>query len=226
MEQYYTILQACPLFKGINQSDIQSILGCLNACVKKYSKNQPIWTAGDKIYQVGIVLSGSVSVESEDYWGNRTIISKLSPGDLFGEAFSCAETEHLPINVISLNNTEIMFLEYNKIITGCPTTCTFHMSLIHNMIKILSQKNILLTNKMEYITKRKTKDKILAYLSSQAVHFSSNTFDIPFNRQELADFLSVDRSAMSNELCKLRDKGIIAFNKNHFTLIANPENIG
>ena len=118
MEQYYTILQACPLFKGINQRDIQSILGCLNACVKKYSKNQPIWTAGDKIYQVGIVLSGSVSVENEDYWGNRTIISKLSSGDLFGEAFSCAETEHLPINVISLNNTVIMFLEYNKIITG------------------------------------------------------------------------------------------------------------
>ncbi len=212
------ILSQSLLFQGIAEKDIGSMLGCLSAREKTYKKNAYILSAGDSVTEVGIVLSGSVNVIKEDFWGNRAIIAKSGAGELFAEAFSCIDTDKLPISIVASENSEVLFIDYKKIITTCSSACTFHTLLINNMIKILANKNIMLMQKIEHTACRTTRDKLLSYLSAQAIQAQSNSFTIPFNRQELADYLSVDRSAMSNELSKLRNEGILEFNKSRFHL--------
>ncbi|MCQ4638070.1 Crp/Fnr family transcriptional regulator [Anaerovorax odorimutans] len=206
------------LFAGIHPQDIDSLLNCLSARRQIYEKHEFVFTAGDHAALTGIVVSGSLRILKEDYWGNRTIIENLAPGDVFGEAFCCAETEIIPVSVMAGERTEVLLLDYKKILTTCPRSCQFHTKIIGNMMKILAQKNIALMQKMEHITKRTTREKLLSYLSAQAILRGTSDFDIPFNRQELADYLSVDRSAMSAELGKMKDEGLLDYSRNHFTL--------
>lgn len=218
MKKYLGMLKKCPLFDKIEEKDLENMLYCLSAKNKIYKKNDFIFSEEDKPTYVGIIVSGSVCVVKEDFWGNRSILAKLGEGDLFGEAFSCAEIESLPVSVVASENTEVILIDYKKIITTCSAACVFHSHLINNMIKILANKNIMMTRKIQHIAKRTTREKLLSYLSEQAIKCKSNEFKIPFNRQELADYLSVDRSAMSNELSKMRDEGIIEFSKNEFKI--------
>ena len=146
-------------------------------------------------------------------------MAEIGSGGLFGEAFSSAGIEKMPVSVVASSNCEIMFINYKKIINSCSSTCIFHSELIKNMMKVLATKNIMLTQKMEFVTKKTTREKLLAYLSAQAKKSESNKFVVPFNRQQLADYLSVDRSAMSNELSKMREQGIIEFHKSEFELL-------
>lgn len=218
MKNYFNILRTCTLFRGIEEVETSAMLECLGASVKAYGKGAYIWMAESKAAQVGIVLSGSVNIIKEDYWGNRTILTKAEKGEMFGEAFSCANMERLPVGVVATENTEIMLIDCKRIITTCSSACIFHSKLIENMLKTLAEKNIIMTQKMEHMGKRTTREKLLSYLSGQAVKAKSNSFTIPFDRQELADYLSVDRSAMSNELSKMRDEGILSYRKNSFVL--------
>ncbi|HHU05525.1 MAG TPA: Crp/Fnr family transcriptional regulator [Clostridiales bacterium] len=212
-------LKKSALFSGIEADKISSMLSCLAARSSNFDKETYIYSPGDRVKNMGIVLAGGVYVVNEDYWGNRSIVSKLGPADMFGESFSCAEEEKLPIGVVTSEKSRILFIDYRKIITTCSSACVFHSALIRNMVQILAVKNILLMQKIEHITKRTTREKVLSFLSEQAAKAGSGTFDIPFNRQELADFLSVDRSALSSELGRMRDEGILRFNKNHFELL-------
>lgn len=207
-----------PLFKGIAEKELKELLKCLNAKETAYEKNEFIFRAGDKASSIGVIISGGVYVLKEDFWGNRTILAKLEEGDLFGEAFACREEEKLPVSVMAVEKSRILFVDYRRIINNCPNTCVFHASLIENMIRILAGKNVMLTQKMEHLSKRTTREKILSYLSAQAVRCGSNVFTIPFNRQELADFLCVERSAMSAELGKMRKEGLLSCEKNRFVL--------
>lgn len=207
-----------PLFKGIAEKELKELLKCLNAKETAYEKNEFIFRAGDKASSIGVIISGGVHVLKEDFWGNRTILAKLEEGDLFGEAFACREEEKLPVSVMAVEKSRILFVDYRRIINNCPNTCVFHASLIENMIRILAGKNVMLTQKMEHLSKRTTREKILSYLSAQAVRCGSNVFTIPFNRQELADFLCVERSAMSAELGKMRKEGLLSCEKNRFVL--------
>jgi CRP-like cAMP-binding protein len=218
MENISKILKDTELFAGIDEKDIGSMLGCLSAREAEYKKDIYILSAGDNPTEVGIVLSGSVNIINEDYWGNRTIIAKMTSGELFAEAFSCADSGKLPVSVVTAEKTSVLFIDYKRIITTCSSACGFHTSLIRNMLQILANRNISLTKKMGHTAHRTTREKLLSYLSAQAIAAESSSFDIPFNRQELADYLCVDRSAMSNELSNLRDEGVLDFNKNHFTL--------
>jgi CRP-like cAMP-binding protein len=167
---------------------------------------------------VGIILTGNVHIIQEDYWGNRSILTHIAPPDLFGEAFACAEMEKTPVSALAVEKTDVLFIDYQKIITICPSACVFHGQLIENMLRILAEKNILLTQKMEILSKRTTKEKLLAYLSFQAIAAKSSSFYIPFQRQALADYLGVDRSAMSSALGALKKEGKIDFEKNWFRL--------
>jgi CRP-like cAMP-binding protein len=218
MEKYYPVLKSSPLFTNIGSDDLPSLLSCLSAVQRSIGKNEFLFSAGDEATHVGIVLSGSVNVIQEDFWGNRTILTHITPGSLFGEAFACAQFPNLPVSVIATEKTDVLLVDANRIITICPSACTFHARLIRNMIEILSMKNIALVQKMEHITKRTTREKLLSYLSEQARIADSPAFDIPFNRQELADYLSVDRSAMSAELSKMQAEGILHYQHNHFEL--------
>lgn len=218
MKEYINILSTSPLFAGIDKNNLESMLKCLSARKTSFAKEEYILSAGDDIKDVGIVLSGSVNIIKEDFWGNRAILAKIQPGQMFGEAFAFAKIQKLPVSAVAAEKSEILFVDFGKIATTCSSACIFHTQLIQNILKILAHKNIMLTQKLEHIVKRTTREKLLSYLSEQAMIAGSNTFSIPFNRQELADYLSVDRSAMSNELCKLRDEGILEFYKNNFKL--------
>lgn len=218
MKGYFEILKKCPLFAGITEDDMKSLLACLNAKEINVNKGEMILNVGDRPEYIGIVLKGNVHIVQEDYWGNRTILMDVQEGGLFGEAFSCAGASEFPISVLARESGMFLLVDCQKMSTTCSSSCSFHAHLIRNLMKILANKNIMLTRKMKHITKKTTRDKVLSYLSECAMSNGSNSFTIPFNRQELADYLSVERSALSNTLCKMRDNGEIQFEKNKFTI--------
>jgi len=219
VKRYFDVLKSVSLFRGIDESDFLPLLSCLSAKVTHFEKNQIVLMSGDSITSFGIVLSGQVQVVWEDYYGNRSILAKIDAGHLFGESFACADIDTLPVSVLTTAESELLFIDCGKLSAPCAKACSFHRRLIHNMLHIVAMKNITLTQKIELITKRTTREKLMAYLSSQAQNAHSSRFRIPFNRQELADYLSVDRSAMSAELGKLRDDGILRFEKSTFELL-------
>ncbi len=194
------------------------MLKCLDAKVKAFSKNEIIIMTEDNISHIGIILSGKAQVERVDFIGNKNIVTMLTEGDLFAEALVCAGIKKSPVTVETVTGCEVMFIDYNRIITTCSVSCQFHLKLIENMIKVIAEKNIMLNQKLELVSKRTTRDKLLAYLFFQAQNQKSDKFEIPFTRNELADFLCVDRSAMSRELSRLRDDGVIKFHKNTFEI--------
>lgn len=219
MKQYINLLKNTYMFNGINECEIEGMLKCLNARTMLYKKNEYILRNGETVNSIGMVLEGLALVEKEDIWGNRTIISEISPGSLYAESYACLSKLPAEISVIASDNTTVMLFDIRRILTTCSSSCGFHTKLIQNLLYTIAQKNVLLTKKMEYISKKTIKEKLLAYLSSEAMKAGSPTFNIPFNRQELADFLSVDRSALSSEISRLQKKGIISCRKNAFTIL-------
>lgn len=220
MKRYLEILKSVALFKGIEESDLQSILSCLSAKVTHFDKGQIVFICGENIKSFGIVLSGQVQIVQEDYCGNKCIIANIDAGNLFGEAFTFADIKTLPVSIFSTTESDLLFIDSHRLVSPCTKVCDFHSRLIYNMLNIIAMKNISLTQKIEFTSKRTTREKLLAYLFAEAKKAKSSRFSIPFNRQELADYLSVDRSAMSAELCKLRDDGILKFSKSQFELFA------
>lgn len=219
MKNFFEVLKTLDLFKGIDESELVPLLSCLSAKEAHYEKGQTVFLSGEKIECFGIVLSGQVQVVQDDYYGNRSIFAKIGTGNLFGESFACAETKTLPVSVITTIESDLLFIDCHRLAAPCANACAFHRSLIQNMLNIIAMKNISLTQKIEFTSKRTTREKLMAYISAEAKKATSNQFSIPFNRQELADYLSVERSAMSAELSKLRDDGILKFNKNQFELL-------
>lgn len=222
MEKYMEVIKKCPLFTGMDLSQLRTLFDCLLATTQFYEKQTYILSAGSPVTTVGIILSGEIHILQEDFWGNRTILARGEAGDLFGEAFSCAEIKHLPISVLAVQPSHILMIDYHRIITTCSSACIFHATLIQNMLRILAAKNVMLTQKIEFLTKKTTREKLLAYLSAQAQQAGNAKFQIPFNRQELAEYLSVERSAMSSTLSKMQAEGILAFHKNEFHLLTPP----
>ncbi|MDR3148776.1 MAG: Crp/Fnr family transcriptional regulator [Oscillospiraceae bacterium] len=219
MSENFSVLKKCPLFAGISGSDFNPLITCLSGKLRRCSKDETIIFEGDAPGAVGIVLSGSVRVTKDDYFGNRNIISEIGAGGIFAEAVVCAQAEASPVSVTAAEETEVMLTGYSKIVTSCSSACGFHNRLVMNMLQVLGQKNLSLVDKLEHLTKRSTREKVLSYLSEQAKRAGSDSFIIPFNRQELADYLSVERSALSAELSKMQSDGIIRFRKNRFELI-------
>lgn len=213
------LLQDTTLFRGIKVDEISGLLTCLGAEKKEYNKGEFIFMAGEKVALVGIVLSGKVQVIKEDFFGNRTILTEVTSSNIFGESFPFAEEEKLPVSVMVVSDCEVLFIDYKKIITTCSSACIHHSKLIENMLYIIARKNVILNEKIQVMSRRTTREKLLSYLQNQAMRAGSSSFEIPFNRQELADYLCVDRSAMSNELSKLREEGLLKFHKNEFVLL-------
>ncbi len=218
MEKNFQQLHKCPLFAGIDEKDLFTLLSCLSATEKHYHKNEYIFMPGDRADKMGIVLEGKVHVVQEDFWGNRTILTSVSSGGLFGEAFASAEIAQLPLGVIAVEEVKSLLINYRKIIDTCPSVCSFHSEVIRNMLRILAQKNLILTQKIDHISKKTIAEKLQSYLSFQAHLQGSSEFDIPFSRQELAEYLNVDRSALSRELSRMQQQGLLNYHKSHFQL--------
>jgi CRP-like cAMP-binding protein len=219
MEKYKKILQKSHLFKGIKAADVDRLLACLSAETTVYGKGEFVFQAGEVPPKMGIVLSGCVHIIKEDYWGNRSILSEVQRGELFAESYACLEAHPLDVGILAVEKTEVMLVNYGNIVSRCSPACEFHWTMTMNMLRILAGKNARLMEKMEHITKRATRDKVLSYLSGQARQNGSSAFHIPFNRQEFADYLSVERSALSAELSKMRAAGMIEYRKNYFELL-------
>lgn len=217
-----TLLKRATLFGNISGTEIESMLSCLSAERKLYKKGEQIYRFGDVVDSLGMVISGSVDVVREDYWGNRNIISVFAPGESFAESYACAGTP-LAVSVESESSSEVLLLDVHRILTVCSSVCSFHARLIQNLVALLAAKNLLINEKLGYVTQRNTREKLLSYLSAESQRQHSAGFDIPFNRQQLADYLSIDRSAMSNELSKMKHEGILDCDKKHFDLLRKIE---
>ena len=209
MEKYFSVLSRCPLFQGIGQEDLRTLFGCLGAKFVSVSKGDPVFLEGDPAQLVGVVLSGGVQVVRDDYYGNRSVFSILQPGESFGEAFSCAGLAHMPVSVFAIRDSEVLLLNCQRVLTLCSRTCHFHSLLVQNIVKGLAQKNLAFTQKVRYMSQKTTRDKLLVYLFDQAKQQGSAEFVIPCDRQALADYLGVERTAMSAEISKLKKAGLL-----------------
>ena len=207
-----------PLFHGIKEVEISEMLHCLNAREKKYKKDEIIFRAGTAVSEIGLVESGSVNIVVNFYWGNSHIFGHVGKGQVFAENYAAIPGQELVCDVVASEDTEVLFLSMNKMLTTCQRGCAFHSLIIHNMLRISAQKNLNMSSRMMHTASKSLRDRLLSYLSEQATLNGSAHFKIPFDRQQLADYLAVDRSAMSNELSKMQKDGLITYHKNEFTL--------
>lgn len=219
MERYIEILKHTQLFSNVRDNEISAILNCLQAKLMIFHKGDYIFREGEHIDKISILLEGKLLIQQDDFWGNRTIINIIQNGEMFGEAYVTPESEAIQNDVIAEEDSIVILFDIHRILTVCSTACQFHSMVIQNLFFAISKKNRNLVQKIGHMSKRSTRAKLLSYLSEEAKKHHNSHFTIPFNRQQLADFLCVDRSAMSNELCKMRDEGLLKFHKNEFTLL-------
>lgn len=218
LENILINLKKCSLFENFKVEEIEGLLKCLDCKIKKYNKNDFVLFPGDEVKFIGIVLKGQLQVNRDDVFGNSAILSKINVGDIFGETIACLNMGKSPVAVTAMVESNIICLQYDNIINICPNTCKFHTKLISNMLKIIAEKNIILQDKIEVLACRSIREKLSIFLTKQVEKNKSNKFKISYSRLELANFLNVNRSALSRELAKMREEGILNFNKNAFEI--------
>lgn len=211
-------LQKTALFQGVSLDDLNNMLGCLQTQVLTYQKGEAVFRQGDDLSQIALVLNGKLHIQTDDYWGNHTIIGDLTTGDLFGEAYIAPTSGPMQADVVAVTDSVVALFTARKMLTVCSNACPFHALVVQNLFYVLAEKNRVLMQKLGHLSKRTTRAKLNSYLSAESHRAGNANFTIPFNRQQLADYLSVDRSAMSNELSKMREEGLLDFDRNRFTL--------
>lgn len=213
------VLQNSLLFNNISIEELNNLLHCLNPTIKEYNKGEYIFTTGQSVNTIGLVLDGNIIIENNDVWGNRNIIDTVTVGEIFGENYACIMNKPIMVDVVSAKNSKVVFFEINKIMNLCSNVCTYHNSIIKNLLTISSVKCLNLSKKILITTPKTIREKLLSYLSYVSKSKNSTTFDIPYNRQELADYLNVDRSALSYEISKMKKEKFFINTKNHFQLL-------
>lgn len=219
MKDFLPILKQSKLFFNIKEDEILSLLQCLNSYKKNYSKGEFVFRQGDVIDKTPLLLEGKLLIQHDDFWGNRNIHNIILPSQIFGESYFSSNTKTIFNDVIASENSTVIFFDIKKLLTVCSSVCKFHTMIIQNLFFLISEKNINLVQKLGYISKRNTRDKILSYLSDQAKIQGNNKIVISFNRQELADFLCINRSAMIKELSKMQKEHLIRFEKKYIELL-------
>ena len=219
MKNYHPILERSPLFEGIRMEDLSAMLGCIGGRTLDIPKDGIVCREGDPATHVGMVLSGAVQMIREDYYGNRSIVAHIGTGELFGETYACAGVEALPVSVVADTDCTVLLMDCRRITTTCSSACAFHSRIIYNLLRLVALKNLVFDQKIQVTSKRSTREKLMAYLLNQAKLQGSSSFSIPYDRQELADYLEVDRSGLSAEISKLRREGILESERNNFTLL-------
>ncbi len=217
MQTYAPALQRIPLFQGITESEIAALLTCVGAAAVTVAKGEFALIAGDAPDYVGIVLHGQLEISRVDADGNRAILSKIGAGDCFAETLACAGIPHSPVNVLATELSRVVKLPYQRILTSCGNACAFHGRLLSNMLGILARKNLTLQQRMEILDKKTIRERLMLYLSRQTEQ-QGDPFRAPFDRNGLAEYLAVDRSALSREIGRLREEGAIRVERNVFSL--------
>ena len=223
MNDLSSICAECPLFENIAAGDIPSLLDCLHAVSSKYSRGAYLFHAGERVSQLGIVLSGIVHVESTDILGNRSIISYMNPGQLFCDAYSSTRDQFLPVDIAAQTDCSVLLIETKRLLHFCAEGNRYHEQLSENLIHLLAQKFVDLGCKVVHLAGRTTRGKLLSYLSEQFMLSCGKPFPIPLTQQELADYLFVDRSGMSTELNRLIREGTLVNLGGLYTLTSRYE---
>ena len=216
MEKYFKILRKCPLFAGVSEDELVTALDVLDAKVRRFGRRETVLSEGEPPRFIGIVLSGAVQIVRMDYYGNRSIVTNIEPSEMFGESFAWAGIKSMPVSVVANDGAEIVMIDHKKLTGG---TDELSAKLTYNLIRILAAKNVYFNQKLEITSKRTTREKLMAYLMWQAKRNNRSSFTIPFDRQELADYLEVERSGLSMEISKLRREGVIKSERSWFELL-------
>ena len=215
-------LSSTELFQHIAPEDLDALLKCLDVRKKRYQKGEILFLEGAPTSNLGIVLSGRIMIEMGDAWGGRSILGTIGPGGTFAEAYACVPGEPMLVTVSAAEDTTVMLVNAGRVLTVCPNGCEFHSILIQNLT-LCARKNLQLSRRMQHTAQKSIRGRLMSYFSQCAKQFGSNSFQVPYNRQQLADYLSVERSALSNELSLMQRDGIIRYEKNHFDVIEKIE---
>lgn len=218
MKDFLPIIRSSTLFSGISAEEFTAMLSCLDTKTESFLKDAFLMRAGDTAESIGLVLSGNVLIVQEDIWGNRNILSKAGPGQTFAAAYACAPGSVLNVSVLAETPVTAMFLNVKRVLNVCPSACAHHSRIIRNLLGELAEKNLRFGEKLTHMGQRTTRAKLMSYFSAEAQRLGTYEFDIPFSRQQLADYLAVERSGLSQELGKMRDEGLLSFRKSHFVL--------
>lgn len=218
MKEMLSVLRTSGIFSGISEEETEKMLHCLEVRPETFQKDEYILLAGDRVEAFGLVITGKVLIIQEDFWGNRNILAAVGAGHCFAETFACSPGAVLNVSVMAQTNVQVLFLNVKRILTTCPSTCSHHNRMIRNLLSELAEKNLRLNEKITHLGQRSRRAKILSYLSAEAQRHGSAEFDIAFSRQQLADYLSVDRSGLSLELSRMQEEGLLEYRKNHFVL--------
>ncbi|MGM9519025.1 MAG: Crp/Fnr family transcriptional regulator [Acidaminococcus sp.] len=218
-----SFLAKTALFKNIPPQEIEVRMGCLGGVVRSFPKGTYIHYAGDIVHTVSMVLKGKVIIENDDVWGNRNLLGAIGPGELFAEAYACAENEPLLINVLAAEDTTVLMMDLRKVFHTCSRSCPQHQQISDNLLHMLAKKNLALSRRILHTSSKSIRGRVLSYLSFLAAQQKKKIITVPFNRQQMADYLSVDRSALSNELSKMQKEGILEYHKESFKLLKEEE---
>ena len=211
-------LQNARLFAGIRPDELEPMLHCLQAVQRSYRRGEYILHTGEDVRSVALLLRGMAHIQKEDFWGNRSLLASLAAGDIFAEAYAMPGSGAMRSDVVAVESCTVLLMDVERVLSRCTNSCAFHARLTENLFALLAEKNRILARKVDYLAQRTTRQRLLAYLSEQAQRAGSAEFTIPFNRQQLADFLSVERSAMSAELSRMQAEGLIETERSHFRL--------
>ena len=218
MKKFPVEMKKSPFFEGIEDTEEEKVLKGLDAHEMTYDKENYILHCGEQVKEMGMLVSGGLLIVQEDFWGNRNILAAVGAGHCFAETFACSPGAVLNVSVIAETNVQVLFLNVKRILTTCPSTCSHHNRMIRNLLSELAEKNLRLNEKITHLGQRSRRAKILSYLSAEAQRHGSAEFDIAFSRQQLADYLSVDRSGLSMELSRMQEEGLLEYRKKHFIL--------
>ena len=218
MKEFFPIIRSSQLFSGVSEEELTAMLSCLETRKESFPKDALLLRIGDTADAIGLVLSGSILIIQEDIWGNRNIISKAGVGQTFAAAYACAPGSRLNVSVVAETPVTVLFLNVKRILTVCPSACSYHSRIIRNLLGELAGKNLQFSEKLTHVGQRSTRSKIMSYLSAEAQRLGTYELDIPFSRQQLADYLGVERSGLSQELGKMKKDGLLDYRKSHFVL--------
>ena len=207
----YEFLSNTRLFRGTSPQEAQQMLSCLAAVTRAYRKGETIYRAGEQICAAGLVLRGSVTVESDDFWGNRSVLSRAAPGDIFGEAYACLPEQPLLVSVVAAANCEVLFLDMARVMRVCSNACAHHSQLVSNVLQLTARKAQSLAEHVNVLSQRTIRQKLLAYFGICRARSGSGTFVLTMTLTALADYLSVDRSAMMREMKRMKEEGVLSF---------------